>query len=238
MNRLEDAFVERLPDRLLTALEASDSLAGYQVNRLEHSLQTATRAEADGADIEMIVGALIHDLGDDLAPHNHSQLAAAIIRPYVRAEVSWILEHHGCSDVLLRRCYGRGQKRATSTAIILGSIAVRRFCGRWDQMAFDPAYKSKPLSILNLCFVTFSAAPLLTRQSSIPKHPANHLFHYVRINHGTNSLITGANRGIGFEMTRQAAARVITSSPVPAMSWNRRHWWLWQGKSGNHAAWP
>ena len=64
--------------------ELEQSLAGYQISRLEHSLQSATRAERDGADIEMIVGALIHDLGDDLAPLNHSQLAAAIIRPYVR----------------------------------------------------------------------------------------------------------------------------------------------------------
>ncbi len=96
LNALEDEFVVALPDRLLAALASlKDSLAGYQINRLEHSLQSATRAEADGADIELIVGALIHDLGDDLAPLNHSQLAAAIIRPYVRAEVAWIIEHHG-----------------------------------------------------------------------------------------------------------------------------------------------
>ena len=73
LNALEDEFVVALPDRLLAALTSlEDSLAGYQINRLEHSLQSATRAEADGADIELIVGALIHDLGDDLAPLNHS----------------------------------------------------------------------------------------------------------------------------------------------------------------------
>ena len=96
LNRLEDDFVRDLPNRILTALQNLErSLAGYQVSRLEHSLQSATRAERDGGDIEMIVAALIHDLGDDLAPINHSQLAAAIIRPYVRSEVSWIIEHHG-----------------------------------------------------------------------------------------------------------------------------------------------
>ncbi|MEK9849514.1 MAG: HD domain-containing protein [Candidatus Puniceispirillum sp.] len=148
LNRLEDAFVERLPDRLLTALEGlQDSLAGYQVNRLEHSLQTATRAEADGADIEMIVGALIHDLGDDLAPHNHSQLAAAIIRPYVRAEVSWILEHHGVFQMFY---YGDAMGVDKNARDLYRDHpwfdSCERFCGRWDQMAFDPAYKSKPLS--------------------------------------------------------------------------------------------
>ena len=56
-----------------------DSMGGYQITRLEHSLQTAARAQADGADIEMIVAALIHDLGDELAPDNHSQYAASII---------------------------------------------------------------------------------------------------------------------------------------------------------------
>ena len=91
LDRLEDDFVRDLPDRILAALQnLEQSLAGYQVSRLEHSLQSATRAERDGADIEMIVAALIHDLGDDLAPMNHSQLAAAIIRPYVRSEVTWL----------------------------------------------------------------------------------------------------------------------------------------------------
>ena len=92
LNRLENDFARDLPDRILAALQNLErSLAGFQVSRLEHSLQSATRAEPDSADIEMIVAALIHDLGDDLAPMNHSQLAAAIIRPYVRSEVTWII---------------------------------------------------------------------------------------------------------------------------------------------------
>jgi len=147
LNTLEERFVETLPDRILAALDGlKNSLAGYQINRLEHSLQSASRAEDDGADIELIVAALIHDLGDDLAPLNHSQLAAAIIRPYVRAEVSWIIEHHGVFQMFYygdamgvdknaREIY-RGHKWFDS---------CERFCAHWDQMSFDPDYKNRPL---------------------------------------------------------------------------------------------
>ena len=148
LNRLEDVFVSALPDRILAALaNLENSLAGYQISRLEHSLQTATRAELDGADTEMIVGALVHDLGDDLAPFNHSQLAAAILRPYVRREVVWIIEHHGVFqmyyygdamgvDKNAREIY-RGHKWFDS---------CEKFCERWDQMSFDPDYDSYPLA--------------------------------------------------------------------------------------------
>ena len=82
LNRLEVDFVTNLPDRILVAQQnLEQSLASYQINRLEHSLQSATRAEHDDADLELIVAALIHDLGDDLALANHSQLAESIIRP-------------------------------------------------------------------------------------------------------------------------------------------------------------
>ena len=73
------------PDRILAALgELEHSLGGYHVSRLDHSLQAATRALKDGADDELVVAALIHDVGDDLAPYNHSEIAAGILRPYVR----------------------------------------------------------------------------------------------------------------------------------------------------------
>ena len=80
LHSLETKYIKGLPDRILKALlRLDDTLAGYQVTRLEHSLQSATRAEADGADIELVVAALIHDIGDELAPENHSQMAACII---------------------------------------------------------------------------------------------------------------------------------------------------------------
>ena len=148
LNALEDEFVLALPDRLLAALTGLEgSLAGYQISRLEHSLQSATRAEADRADIELIVGALIHDLGDDLAPLNHSQLAATIIRPYVRAEVAWIIEHHG---VFQAYYYGDAMGVDKNARDIYRDHAwfdsCEQFCRDWDQMAFDPDYPTKPLA--------------------------------------------------------------------------------------------
>lgn len=148
LHKLETQYIRALPDRLLAALERLDgSLEGYKVSRLTHSLQSATRAEADGEDIEMVVAALIHDIGDELAPENHSQLAAAVIRPYVRAEVTWVLEMHGLFQMqYYAHHYGRDPN---------GHLAYRnhpwyetcmRFCERFDQNAFDPDYPTKPLS--------------------------------------------------------------------------------------------
>ena len=148
LNKLEDEFVGALPERILAALrELEQSLAGYQISRLEHSLQSATRAERDGADIEMIVGALIHDLGDDLAPLNHSQLAASIIRPYVRGEVAWVIEHHGVFQMYY---YGDAMGVDKNAREIYRSHkwfdSCENFCERWDQMSFDPDYTSYPLT--------------------------------------------------------------------------------------------
>ena len=96
LERSEQEYARGLPGRILAAIQRLDhSLQGYPVSRLTHSLQTATRALQDGADDELIVAALIHDVGDELAPYNHAEIAAGIIRPYVRPEVSWIVEQHG-----------------------------------------------------------------------------------------------------------------------------------------------
>ena len=92
----EAEFAKELPARIMDRLEGlRNSLSGYKIDRLDHSLQTATRAERDGADVDWIICALVHDLGDDLAPLNHDSLAAAIVKPYVREECSWTVQHHG-----------------------------------------------------------------------------------------------------------------------------------------------
>ena len=147
LHELEREYIARLPDRILAAMRAlDDGLSGYRVTRLEHSLQTATRAEADGADEEMIAGALIHDLGDGLAPENHSNYAAEIIRPYVRAEVTWVVEHHGLFQMLYyARFFGQDpESRAAHRGHPYYESCVR-FCERWDQAAFDPDYPTRTL---------------------------------------------------------------------------------------------
>ena len=96
LNKLEKKFVEGTADRILkTMQELTSSLGGYQINRLEHSLQTATRALKENASDEMIVASLLHDIGDELAPNNHAEFAAAVLRPYVTEKTAWIVEKHG-----------------------------------------------------------------------------------------------------------------------------------------------
>ena len=148
LGKLEHEYVASLPDRLLGALEGlRSSLAGYKIDRLEHSLQSATRAEEDGADIEMVVAALIHDLGDDLAPENHSQMAAAIIRPYVREEVTWIIEHHGVFQMFYYGdAAGVNKEERERYRGHRWFDSCEQFCRDWDQMAFDPDYPTRPLS--------------------------------------------------------------------------------------------
>lgn len=147
LHGLERQYIDALPDRILDGLRLlDDGLGGYRVTRLGHSLQSATRAERDGADIEWIVAALVHDIGDGLAPANHSQLAASIIRPYVREEVTWVVLMHG---VFQQHYYGHhvgldpDAREAYRDHPWFDSC--ERFCERWDQAAFDPDYPTESL---------------------------------------------------------------------------------------------
>lgn len=148
LDRAEREYVRRLPDRLLASLAKLDhSLAGYQVSRLGHSLQTATRAMRDGADDELIVAALIHDLGDELAPYNHAEFAASIIRPYVRAEVTWIVEQHGVFQMYYYAHHSGGNRHARDKfRDHVWYRSCHDFCANWDQCSFDPDYPSESLA--------------------------------------------------------------------------------------------
>ena len=115
-------------------------LAGYPVSRLEHSLQAATRARDDGADDELVVAALIHDIGDELAPYNHAEFAAAIIRPYVRPEVAWIVEQHGLFQTYYYAHHYGGDRNARDKfldhPLVPGAASVLR--ANWDQCVLRP----------------------------------------------------------------------------------------------------
>ena len=102
LEKLEKPYLENTASRVLDELERQGqvSLEGYKLTRLDHALQSATRANRDGADIDWIVGALLHDIGDGLAPQNHDRFSAEVIRPFVREEVSWVVEHHGLFQMI------------------------------------------------------------------------------------------------------------------------------------------
>lgn len=147
LHQVEADFAKLLPGRILECLRGlENSLGGYQIDRLQHSLQTATRAENDGADEEMIVAALIHDLGDELAPYNHSQYAASIIRPYVRPEVSWVINCHGLfQNYYYVHFFGGDRNERDIYKDHPYYQSCVHFCEAWDQASFDPDYPTQPL---------------------------------------------------------------------------------------------
>jgi predicted HD phosphohydrolase len=131
-----------LADNVLANLKMLEGdKMGYKIDRYQHSLQSATRAMRDNAGEELVVCALLHDIGDLLAPENHSELAASILRPYVSEDNYWLVKHHGIFqgyyffhhiglDRDERERY-RGHPMFEKTAL---------FCQNYDQNSFDPAY--------------------------------------------------------------------------------------------------
>ena len=146
LDQSERDFAAALPDRILAALRKLDnSLEGYPVSRLEHSLQVATRAIDANADEELVLGALIHDVGDELSPYNHAEVAAGILRPYVRPEVTWIVEQHGLFQTYYYVHHLGGDRFARER--LKGHPwydACVAFCD-WDQASFDPDYATQTL---------------------------------------------------------------------------------------------
>ena len=140
--------IQGTADRLLKALvDLDESLSGYQITRLGHSVQSATRAYRDGADIDWIVSALLHDVGDIYAPYNHDEYAATILKPFVREQCAWVIQTHGDFQMLYyghhldgfdqhKRERHRGHPYFEDNEV---------FCERWDQASFDPEYKDLPL---------------------------------------------------------------------------------------------
>ena len=147
LERLEAQFAASTADRVLDQLRGlAGSLAGYKVDRLEHSLQSATRAYRDDAQEELVVAALLHDIGDLLAPHNHSEMAAAVLRPYVSERTYWVVRQHGLFQSYYYAHHMGGDRNARDRYIDHPwyQDAVD-FCHRWDQSSFDPAYDTLPL---------------------------------------------------------------------------------------------
>jgi predicted HD phosphohydrolase len=146
LDRYEEEYVERLPDRMMGALETlRTSFAGYQVSRYEHSLQSATRALRDRRDEEYVVAALLHDIGDELAPYTHGEMVAAILKPYVRPELCWVVKHHGLFQTYYYAHLTGGDRNARDRYIDHEWYAACvEFCELYDQNCFDPGYDALP----------------------------------------------------------------------------------------------
>jgi predicted HD phosphohydrolase len=157
-------FSQKLPDRILAHLRLLDEdYGGFAVDRLTHSLQTATRAQRDGRDEEYVVCALLHDIGDTLGSFNHPDIAAAILKPFVAEENLWMVEKHGIfqgyyffhhlgMDRNMRDQY-RGHPHFARTA---------EFCTKYDGPAFDPRGETLPLSFFEPMVRRVFAAPQRT----------------------------------------------------------------------------
>ena len=162
LDSMEKQYIEGLPDRLMNAMRALEhSISGYQINRLQHCLQAATRAHRAGESDEMIIAVLLHDIGDELAPHSHSEMAAAILRPYVSNRLYWIVKHHGIFQMYYyaHHCGGDRNTRDMFKDHEWYQDAVD-FCHNYDQNCFDPDFDSEPLEFFE---------PILHRVISQPR---------------------------------------------------------------------
>ena len=148
LGRLEAEELRGFADRVLGWLRTMDDSAGYRITRLEHSLQAATRARRAGEDEETVVCVLLHDIGDYLAPANHSEVAAAVLRPYVSERNYWILKHHGVfQGIYYFHHTGEDPEARERWREHPYYQATVDFCARYDQVSFDPAYDSEPLEL-------------------------------------------------------------------------------------------
>jgi predicted HD phosphohydrolase len=140
-------FVAGLPDRVLTHLSLlGGNAGGYAVDRLTHSLQSATRAQRDGRDDEYVVCALLHDMGDTLASFNHADLAAAVLEPFVSERNHWMVKHHAVfQGYYFFHHIGLDQNMRDRYRDHPYWRETAEFCEKYDQNCFDPAYDTLPL---------------------------------------------------------------------------------------------
>ena len=147
LNKYEQEYINATAERILNFMSGlNTTLEGYKITRLEHSLQTATRALNDKANEEMVVAALLHDIGDELAPLNHAEYAAAILKPYVSEKTHWIVQKHGEFQMYYYAHHlGKNRNLRDKYKDHKYYKDTLDFCENWDQASFDPNYKSLTL---------------------------------------------------------------------------------------------
>jgi predicted HD phosphohydrolase len=136
-----------VPDRMLGMLRALSGITnGFAVDQLTHVCQTAARAQRAGADDEVVAAALCHDIAKAVSEPNHPAVAAALLAPYVRPDVVWMVQVH--QDFQGRHYYGFLGKDPEARVQYEGHPAyelAERFADEWDQTSFDPDYDTPPL---------------------------------------------------------------------------------------------
>jgi predicted HD phosphohydrolase len=146
---IEDAVEEAraLPDRILDAVRALRAFQGpVQVSRYEHSLQSASRAYRDGRDEEYVVAALVHDIGDALAPYSHGEYVAAVLKPYVSERMCWIIHRHPLfQSYYYAHLMGADRDARDAYRDHPFYDDCVEFCAEYDQNCFDPGYDALPL---------------------------------------------------------------------------------------------
>lgn len=143
----DEATARDLPQRLTDHLREMEKDDGaYQISRLAHVLQCATRAYRDKANDDWIIAALMHDIGDVLAPYTHGQVAAEIIRPFVSEEATWVVKHHGIFQMFYNTSLTDDERNSRNqfkeNPFYQSAID---FCENWDQCSFDPGYEHEDL---------------------------------------------------------------------------------------------
>lgn len=145
--RVHEQNIARLPDLLLGMMSSLKGDEAYPVDRLTHSLQTATRAHRDGMDEEYVVCCLLHDVCEALGPFNHGEVIAAILKPFIGEANHWMLEKHGVFQTYF---YGdqigidkNQRERYRDSPHYQRTI---EFTSKYDEVSFDPDYPSEPLS--------------------------------------------------------------------------------------------
>jgi predicted HD phosphohydrolase len=141
-------FAGGLADRVLRHLALLDGdYGGFPVDRLTHSLQTATLAHADGRDEEYVVCALLHDIGDTLCTFNHPDIAAAILRPFVSEDNHWMVEKHGIfQGYYFFHHIGMDRDMREAFRSHPHFARTEEFCAKYDAPAFNARGETRPLA--------------------------------------------------------------------------------------------
>jgi len=152
LDKHEQEYIKGTSNRILKFLNGMNAtLEGYKITRLEHSLQAATRALKDNASEEMVVATLLHDIGDELAPLNHSEYSASVLKPYVSKKTHWIIEKHGEFQMYYFAHHLGGNRNLRDKYKDHKYYKeTLEFCENWDQSSFDPNYKSLTLKDFEL----------------------------------------------------------------------------------------